>query len=78
MKGVTYGPFAPNDAGEYFASVETTRSDFGSKIAKPCDEGHEYAEEHRDGRAALLARFVLFRVSLRVGDRSANGVKNSL
>src|SRR5688500_5542321 len=28
IKGVTYGPFAPNSAGEHFASVEQTHADF--------------------------------------------------
>jgi glycosyltransferase involved in cell wall biosynthesis len=28
VKGVTYGPFAPNARGEYFASPEQTRADF--------------------------------------------------
>lgn len=28
VKGVTYGPFAPNPEGEYFATVERTRADF--------------------------------------------------
>src|SRR6266436_3493240 len=28
VKGVTYGPFAPNALGEYFASPEQTESDF--------------------------------------------------
>lgn len=29
VKGLTYGPFAPNDQGEPFASPEQTRRDFG-------------------------------------------------
>jgi O-antigen biosynthesis protein len=28
IKGVTYGPFAPNGTGEFFASLEQTRADF--------------------------------------------------
>lgn len=28
VKGVTYGPFAPNEAGEFFASPEQTKADF--------------------------------------------------
>src|SRR5687767_14090954 len=28
VKGVTYGPFAPNDDGEYFATLDRTRADF--------------------------------------------------
>ena len=28
VKGVTYGPFAPNDNGEYFASLPQTKADF--------------------------------------------------
>ena len=28
VKGVTYGPFAPNEAGEFFASLEQTKADF--------------------------------------------------
>ena len=28
VKGVTYGPFAPNSDGDYFASLEQTRRDF--------------------------------------------------
>jgi hypothetical protein len=28
VKGVTYGPFAPNADGEYFATLDRTRADF--------------------------------------------------
>src|SRR3954470_15441418 len=28
VKGVTYGPFAPNNDGEFFATRERTRADF--------------------------------------------------